>query len=747
MATAGPSHGATVTPPTLAPASPLWEMGAPITLTDVTAEIITVNHPGAVAQSLGPVAGSIPPQSADPGVPVPRQLPAHVPHFVGRAEELRRLTALLDTADDGVPVVISAINGTAGIGKTALAVHWAHQVVDRFPDGQLYVNLRGFDPTDTPMTSAEAIRGFLDAFAVSPEQIPVGPTAQTTLYRRLVSERKMLLVLDNARDSDQVRPLLPGTSRCRVVITSRNQLADLVVQHGARPITLDVLHTDDATALLVRHLGRDRVTAESDVHTELIEQCARLPLALSIVAARAALNPLVGLRVLLEELRDEQTRLDALDAGNPTTNVRAVFSWSYQQLSRHAARMFRLLGLHPGPDISPPAAASLAGVPPRQARQLLSELARAHLVAQNDKGRFGFHDLLRVYATELARAHDITIERQTAQQRVLDHYLHTAYTAAVSFYPRRDPPAPSPPLDGVTPEQIADSAAALAWFHAEHAVLLAVLRLAVSAGHDTHASGLPHLLVDFFERRGHWHDWAATVHIALSTAQRGADTSGTARAHLDLGRVENRLGHPAAAENHLGQALAMFRAIGDRTGEAHTYLEYSTVYEYQNRHEEGLRANKHALRGYRAVGDRRGQAMALNNLGWFHALLGHHNQAVSYARRALALYRELGHRRGEAYTLDTLGYALHHLGDHLGAIAHYRQSLTAGREIGDMYNEAAVLAHLGDSYHATGDPQTARDAWQRALDILDKLGVARPRSLGHSDADQLRAKLTDLDLP
>ncbi|MEU2034333.1 ATP-binding protein [Nocardia amamiensis] len=734
-----------MTPTALAPSSPLREVGAPITLTDVTAEIITVNHPGVVSQPLQAVAGPSPQRSVDSGLSVPRQLPVYTPHFVGRSEELRRLTALLDTAADGVPVVISAINGTAGIGKTALAVHWAHQVADRFRDGQLYVNLRGFDPTGIPMAPAEAIRGFLDAFGVAPEQMPVGTDAQTALYRRLVSGRKMLLVLDNARDSDQVRPLLPDTASCRVVITSRNQLADLITHHGARPITLDVLHTDDATALLARRVGHDRVIAELDVHTDLIEQCARLPLALSIVAARAALNPRVPLWILMGELRDEQTRLDALDAGHPTTNVRAVFSWSYRQLSRPAARMFRLLGLHPGPDISVPAAASLAGVGPRQVRQLLTELARTHLVAQNDEGRFGFHDLLRAYATELAHTHDNAAERRTAQQRVLDHYLHTAYTAAVLMYPRVQPSTPPPALDGVAAEQVADSTAALAWFQAEHAVLLAVLRLAVTTGLDSHGSRLPHMLVEFFQRKVHWHDWATTQNIALTTAQRSSDTAGQAQAHLGLGRVRSFLGNDVEAENHLRQALALFRSAGDQTGEAHTYREYSVLYEFQNCHVDALRSSKQALRLYRASGDRPGQAMALNNIGWFHSLLGNYQQAVSYGRRALALNQELGSRRSESHTLDSLGYAFHHLGDHARAIAHYQRSLAVGRQLGDRPHDAAVLAHLGDAYHAAGDPQTARDAWQQALDILDSLGVARRASLGSPDAEEIRAKLAELD--
>ncbi|MGH3932139.1 MAG: ATP-binding protein, partial [Pseudonocardiaceae bacterium] len=322
-----------------------------------------------------------PPVSVSAPRLVPHQLPAHTPHFVGRAAELRQLTTLVNTTTaGGGTVVITAIDGTAGIGKTALALHWAHQVAQRFPDGQLYVNLRGFDPANPPMHPADALRGFLDAFAIPPARIPTNLDDQAGLYRSLLIDRHVLVVLDNVRDAEQARPLLPASSSCLVVITSRNQLTGLVAHEGAHPVTLDVLTHQEARALLTHHLGPDRVSAEPQVITDLIDRCARLPLALAIMAARAATHPGFALRVLAKELADEHTRLDALDTGDPTTSVRGVFSWSYQHLSTPAARMFRLLGLHPGPDITLPAATQLADLPPHQARDALGELARAHLL-------------------------------------------------------------------------------------------------------------------------------------------------------------------------------------------------------------------------------------------------------------------------------------------------------------------------------------------------------------------------------
>lgn len=689
-------------------------------------------------------------QLPPPGLvtPVPRQLPAYTPHFVGRVEELRRLTALLDmTTQGGDTVVISAINGTAGIGKTALAVHWAHCVAERFPDGQLYVNLRGFDPTGTPMKPAEAIRGFLDAFEIPPERIPVDLEAQAALYRSLLASRKVLVVLDNARDADQVRPLLPGSSTCRVVITSRNQLASLIIQEGAHPLTLDVLSAEEAAALLARRLGHDRITAEPEALAELIAHCARLPLALAIVAARAALNPTLPLRVLADDLRDEQNRLDALDALDPATSVRAVFSWSYQHLKEPAKRMFRLLGVHPGPDISLPAAASLAGVSVRQGRDVLDDLTRAHLVTQHSPGRFAFHDLLRAYATEQANIVDTEAERHTAIRRMLDHYLHTGYSAALLIHMRQAPIILAPPYPGVVPEKLADYRAAWTWFETEYLVLLAIIRLAAVTGHIAHAWQLPWMLFEFFERQGHWHDYAATQYTALTAAQQSADHQGQAHAHNGLGHACSWLGRHDEAHTHLQRALVLFEQLGDQTGQAETHTTLGVILERQDHPEKALPHAQQALALFRAAGYRLGQARALNNIGWFHALLGDPEQALILCQQSLALRRELGDRRGEGRTLDSLGYAHHLLGHYQQAIAYYQQSLTLHREAGEVHGQAPVLTHLGNAHFAAGDLNAARHAWQQALKILDKLDPALSAGLGagYPDTNQIRAKLHNLD--
>ena len=685
-----------------------------------------------------------------PVVTVPRQLPAAIANFTGRAAELEVLTGLLQEAAAAETVVIWAVGGTAGIGKTTLAVYWAHQVADRFPDGQLYVNLRGFDPAGPRMTPTEAMRVFLDAFEVPPERIPVSLDSQAALYRSLLAGRRVLVVADNARDAGQVRPLLPGSPGCVVVVTSRNRLTSLITSEGAHPVTLDLLTREEAGQLLAGRIGAGRVVAEPQAVEELITSCARLPLALSIVAARAAAHPGFPLVALARELRNTpRGGLDIFDGGDQATDVQAVFSWSYHQLSASAARLFRLLGLHPGPDITCPAAASLAGLPAGQVRRDLAELARAHLVTEHVPGRFTFHDLLRAYAIDQARAHETEADQQAAVHRMLDHYLHTAQTAALSLHPRWAPLTLPPPQPGVVPEQHIDWAAALAWFEAEYPVLLAAIQEAAATGWGTHAWQLPWTLMDYFQRRVHCDDWVATQHTALNAARDQADRQGEAHAHEGIGRAYPFLGRYREAHTHLQQALALFGEVGDQAGQADTLIDLGWVLQYQGRPADALPHARQALAVCRAAGDRHGQARALNNIGWSHGLIGDHHQSLSCCEEALVLFQELGDRRGEAYALHRLGYAHHHVGHYQRAITCYQQSLELHDELGDRYHEARVLDHLGDTHHAVGDPAAARAAWKHALDILGHLGhilIPGPGS-GYPDADRIRAKLCQLDGP
>ena len=665
---------------------------------------------------------------------VPAQLPPDVYGFAGRGVELGQLDILLDAAaEQPTAVVISALSGTAGVGKTALAVHWAHRVVDRFGDGQLYLNLRGFDAGGSVMSPAEAVRAFLDAFEVPPQRVPAGLDAQIGLYRSLLAGRRVLVVLDNVRDADQVRPLLPGGPGCLVVVTSRNQLSSLIAAEGARPITLDLLSVDEARQLLTRRLGAARVAAELPAVDEVIVRCARLPLALAIVAARAAIHPDLPLARLADELRDARGSLDAFAGAEAAIDARLVFSWSYHALSPGASRLFRLLGVHPGPDIGVLAAASLNGTPPAQVAPLLAELTRAHLLAEPAPGRFMFHDLLRAYAAELAHALDDGGDRNAAVRRVLDHYLHTAHRAALLLDPYRDLITLADAQPGTTPEELVNEPRAMAWFSAEHAVLLEVVRLAAQVGLGTHAWQLAWNLTDFFDRGGHWHDQITAQTAALAAARRLANRTGQAYAHRGLARAYARQGREDDAYTHYQEALALFREVGDYTGQAYTHRGLAWVYEQKGRCGEALRHAQQSLDLYRAARHRGGQARALNSVGWFHTLLGDHQQALTHCQQAIVLHQEIGDRPGEADTWDSLGYAHHHLGDHDQATACYQRALDLIRDLGDRYSEAAVLNHLGDTRRVAGDIDASRRIWQRTLDILEELG--------HPDAEQVRAKL------
>jgi tetratricopeptide (TPR) repeat protein/transcriptional regulator with XRE-family HTH domain len=677
----------------------------------------------------------------DDGV-APRQLPAAVADFTGRAAELQRLTQVLDAAGASHPgtVVISAIGGMAGVGKTALALYWAHQVAGRFPGGQLYVNLRGFDPSGIPVTAPEAIRGFLDALGVAPERVPASPEAQAALYRSLLAGRRMLVVLDNARDEQQVRLLLPASAGTLVLVTSRSQLTGLAVTDGARLLSLDVLAHREATELLATRIGPARAAAEPGAVSEIANLSACLPLAVAIAAARAATRPSLPLAALADELLNASGRLDALDAGDPAADVRAVFSWSVRHLSRSAARMFRLLGIHPGPDISGPAAASLAGGDLAQARRDLGELVRAHLISERAGGRYAFHDLLRAYAAEQARDTGGEAEREAATGRVLDHYLQTAAQAARLLNPSHEPVVLATPSPGTAPEQPADRRRALAWFTAEHQVLLAAVALAAQAGFDVHAWQLPWALAPFLQTRGHWQEWVATQRAALAAATRLGEEAAQAVCSRLLAVAHSELGDYAESSRLFTLSLTLYQRLGHRLGEAKIQFNLAALAEGQGRYADMLEHAERALRLYRAIGDKASEATALNNVGWTHGLLGDYEQARAFCRQALALCTEVGHHWLEGYVWDSLGYAEHHLGNLGEAAACYQRALSLHREAGDRFTEADALTHLGETRHAAGNLAQAREAWRQALVIFEDLR-------NHDAAGKVRAMLASTGGP
>jgi DNA-binding SARP family transcriptional activator/tetratricopeptide (TPR) repeat protein len=664
---------------------------------------------------------------------VPAQLPMDTPRFVGRRDELRRLDRLLDPGGRAPAVPVCAISGTAGVGKTTLALHWAHRVAGRFPEGQLFVNLRGFDEAGSAMPSAEAVRYLLDALEVPPTRIPTSVPAQVGLYRSLLAGRRMLIVLDNARDADQVRPLLPGAPGCLVLVTSRRTLPGLIVGAEAHNLVLDVPDAAEARQLLASRLGLARAANEPEAVAEIVARCARLPLALAIVAARAAARPGHSLARLAEESRVDQYGLDALDGGDSATDVRWVFSWSYRALSPGAARLFRLLSLHPGPDVGIGAAAALAGNPPDQARSLLTELAMAHQVDEPAPGRFWLHDLLRAYAMELAGAVDGPTERRAAVHRMLDHYLRTAQAATAAVHQRGDRIVPPPGPPGVQPERLPTPAAALAWFAAELPVLLYLVDLAAAEGFDTHAWQLAWASLDVLDHQGRWREQVHVQELAVQAARRLDDRPGRTVAHNGLARAYARLGRYDDAYAHYQEALRLLVERGDGTGEAQVHLNLGWLLERQGRQAAALEQAQLALDRYRTADDRVGQARALNAIGWYYALLGDLPIALCRCEEALAIQVAIGDRRSQASTWDSLGYVYGRTGDHPRAIDCYKRAVELCREVGHRTNEAEILTHLGDACHAGGQLVFARDAWERALVILDEFA--------HPHADELRARL------
>ncbi|NBM18493.1 tetratricopeptide repeat protein, partial [Streptomyces sp. GC420] len=674
--------------------------------------------------------------------PVPAQLPADLPAFVGREALLSEAERLVTGGEPGTAaVVVGAVAGTAGVGKTAFAVRWAHRVAHRFPDGRLYLNLRGFDPAGPPVTPEQALRTAMEAFGLAPQTLPQDVDALAARWRTLLSGRRVLLLLDNARDSRQVRPLLPGRPGCLVIVTSRNRLTGLVAADGAHPFHLDVLSPGESRELLERRVGAGRVAAEPEAVEAIVEECARLPLALSVAAARAVVSPGFPLAAVAEELRGCRDGTEGLDAFSDTepggaADIRAVFSWSYQALTPAAARLFRLLAVHPGSCIALPAAASLAGLPAAGTRRLVAELVGAHLLYEPLPGRFTTHDLLRAYAGELARALDTPAEREAARRRILDHYLHSAHSAGQGYSAHRQAIVLPPPVRDVRPEEFADCEEGGAWFAAEQAVLVAAVEQAAAHGFDRHTWQLAWAVAHHLDRRGLWHDLERTQRTAMDAAVRTGDPVARAHAHRGLGRAATELGRVAEARAHMERATELFAGVGDSTACAESHRQASWVAERQGDLAAALGHARRALAIHRDNGDAVRLAAALNAVGWCHTLLGQHREALDHCQAALMLQQRHKQPYGEADTWDSIGYAHHRLGQYGEAVTAYQNALAAYRTIDVAYGEADTLGRLGDTYLSTGRPERARATWTEALAILERLG--------HADAGSVRARLRKL---
>ncbi|MFF5124246.1 ATP-binding protein [Dactylosporangium aurantiacum] len=616
-----------------------------------------------------------------PEVAVPRQLPPDVPAFTGRAAPLAGLDALLDAPSAGGPPGAGAprvalIAGTAGVGKTALAVHWAHRVAGRFPDGQLHVDLRGYDPQQ-PVDPGDALAGFLRGLGVPASGIPATTAERAARYRTEVAGRRLLVLLDNASTADQVRPLLPGTGGCVVVVTSRDALGGLVARDGAHPVHLDRLDPAASRALLRRLLGPAADTGTVEL---LARRCAGLPLALRVAATR--------------DPQDTTGGLDAFDAGgDPRTALRSVFSWSLRRLGPPAAAAFQLLGLHPGRVVDAPVTAALAGVPVPAGRAALDELARAHLVEPAGDGGYGMHDLLRAYSAELAAGLPDGAAR-AALDRLAAHLLDTATAAAAALFPHDHHRPARSTVDG--------PGAAQRWLDRHRAALVALAR-------SRAAVELSRVLWRYLEVGGHYRDA-----LALHTAAAAHDDAG---AHTSLGAVHWLLGDHDRARVHFGRSLRGHRAAGDTTGEARATARLALVHERLGDHDEAAARLRDALAMYRAAGDRHGEAAQLLNLGFTYQRMHRHATAERHLRQAAGLFAELGDRRLEGYALGNLGAVESATGRPVQALGHLREALARCVEAGDRGGEGTAHATIGAAYHRAGRPAKALGHLRRALAI------------------------------
>ncbi|MBB6434323.1 AfsR/SARP family transcriptional regulator [Streptomyces candidus] len=707
------------------------------------AEAAPAVGPGADGLS-GPTAGAATEQKGapPPALARPAQLPRGLPVFAGRAAESAWLSAVSGApgrpAPAEAPVVV--ISGTPGVGKTTFAVHHAHRITSSFPDGQLFVNLCGVHPHAPAVPPGNALHGFLTALGVPAQRIPEDTHGRSTLFRSLLADRRILLVLDNARDEQQVRPLLPGGAGCLTLITSRNRLPGLITSDGAKPLSLPLPSQTEARQALERRLGAERLDAEPTATADIIRLCGRLPLAMAVVAARAELDPSFLLHAIADDLRQAQGGLDAFTGSDTTTDVRAVFSWSYRALEESAARLFRFLALHPGPHITVPAAASLVGMPLPLTRRALAELVGSCLVEQPSPGRYSLHDLLRGYADELNGSHDTAGERHRATLRVLDHYLFTAYEAnqLLKQDRSRDLDLGAPHAD-VTPEKLTTVKQATDWLTAEQGVLSGLLHTAVGRQLDHHTTGLSWALSEHLNRQEFWPEAIAALSPALDVARRRDDRLEEGRCLRHLGSIHGYLDHREQALDHLRRAVTIFEEL-DEVGEqarAH-YLMACALFLF-GRIQEAVAGSERGLELSRQMGEELWLAECLVELSWFHANLGNLGKALRYSEEGIDLFQRLNAPWQLAQAWDILGHTLRMLGRYQESVATYQRATRAFEELGDHRNAIGTTMRLGDTRLAQGDREGARADW------LHSLENAEARAMPHT-AQQARDRLTALDM-
>ena len=673
-------------------------------------------------------------------VVVPRQLPPAIRDFTGRTEDIAALDALLPPGSTSAggeaerfpAVVITAIDGTAGIGKTTLAVTWAHRVSNRFPDGTLYTNLRGYGP-GRAAKPGEVLDGFLRAMGVPATRIPTDLEERAALYRTVLDARRVLVILDNANAADQVRPLLPAGAGCLALITSRSNLMGLVIGQGAVRISLDLLTPSEAVSLLRRIVGAARADAQPQVLARLAEACARLPLALRVAGQRAAARPRLGLVDVLAELADRRYRLDALSSTNDeVTAVRTVFDWSYDALPSDHARVFRALGLHPGVEIDVHAAAALAEVTLAQCRRALEALADVHLAELTGRDRYRTHDLLRAYAAERAESDESAENRFAAIERLLGFYLHAAEAgrSALDLAHHNITAALPMPREPLT---FGTSIQALDWFKLEYPNLIAVSHYAFENGLFLVSLQISGSLGGLFDYIGRRDEWVRLFENALAAARTLGDQAAEGLAHDGLGVIFYSLRSYEQSADHHAQALELARTDGHQFGEARALNGLGNALRDLDRYREAEHCYRRAIDIYHELGLTTSAAVSLANVGLVYHDQQRDSEALELYSRASEIFLQKNDQPHQSWILEAIGdahFALGHIDD---ALYHHRSALDIARRLGLGRQEARILASLGDVLHHQGDRDAAQACWSEAATIYDATGDGR--------ADELRARL------
>ncbi|HEX3784991.1 MAG TPA: tetratricopeptide repeat protein, partial [Pseudonocardiaceae bacterium] len=676
--------------------------------------------------SMGAARAEVAGESSPVGVSVtraPAQLPIDLPVFVGRQEEFKSLLgSLVDgRGGGGAPSgVVGVICGMGGMGKTTLAVHWAHRVADRFPDGQVFLNLRGFDVNGAAMDPIDAIREILDAFDVAPQESSMNVASLSALYRTVLAERKLLIVLDNARDSEQVIPLLPGGPNSLVLVTSRSRLSGLVAATGAHTVVLDALSTVEAEEFLRCRLGAERVGVEPEAVRDIVTLSGGLPLALAVVAAHAAGRPGFMLSTVADELSASRDSLDAFADGDGLTDLRAVFSWSYRALSAPAARLFRLLALCPGTSTTVLAAASLVGLPLRVTRALLRELDTASLWVESAPNRYSCHDLLRLYGAELVQEED-EAQQRAALHRLLDHYLHTVYRAKVHMSGSRDMFALPELMKGALPYEPVSFDAAMAWLTLEYPALLMVISWADAGGFSRHVWQIAWSIRLFQSHAFHMRDLAVVQQLALDAARRSDDQIGMAYAHSGMAVAESKSGSNVLAMEHVRKAITLFGNAGDDLAVAFARRQLAGELSRQGDYVGSISESEQALELFRSGGEPVGEALALNGIGETKIEMGEYEEALSYFQQCLAISEPNEAVYLSAGTWEDVGYANEQLERYSESVDGYERAVAIYRKTGG-YQLPLLLDSLARAYAAMGRSEEAQAAIDESNAVKTKFG-------------------------